>query len=253
MTLGPWPMIHIDITRNGAGVCVSMCCINVSVWAADRFLQALESQKNSCRFDFAFQQVCVKGMSNANKSSWQTLFLSLSSFLCFLYFSTFFSVAPSSLLLSFSLPLSPRCCPALPAVQRGRPELWDPASGPFWCHLCVRGNYPVPCSLASSCPQTSSSSTTCPAPPLLVPHRLHHQCPKLASPWAPKERRQAFLPTPILISHTVVHTVAGAAGSQEQCRAGGAHRGPEATTRGNTYCTYESLFTISWLIPLNFI
>lgn len=235
-------MIHIDITRNGAGVCVSMCCINMCLCELQtgfcKHLNLLTWEKNSCRFDFAFQQVCVKGMSNASKSSWQTLFLSLS------IFQPSFSVAISSLLLSFSLPLSPRCCPALPAVQRGRPELWDPASGPFWCHLCVRGNYPVPCSLASSCPQTSSSPTTCPAPPLLAPHRLHHQCPKLASP--PKERRQAFLPTPILISHTVVHTVAGASGSQEQCRAGGAHRGPEATTRGDTYCTYESLFTISW-------
>ncbi|KAI3361127.1 hypothetical protein L3Q82_013324, partial [Scortum barcoo] len=32
--------------------------------------------ENSCWCDFAFRQVCVKGMSNANNSSWLTLFLS---------------------------------------------------------------------------------------------------------------------------------------------------------------------------------
>lgn len=136
--------------------------------------------------------------------------------------------------LSVWLPVSPRCSPALPAVQRGRTELWDPASGSLWCRLCIWGRYPIACSLAAAGPQTSSSPSNCQAPALIVKRRLHQQCPKLASSWAPKDWTQGFLPTSFYISLAVCHTVEGAASSQEQLRTGGAHRGPEATTRGNT-------------------
>ncbi len=256
----PWLMIHMRIVINGAGVCVRMCCVYVCLCKPQtgfcKHSYLLTWGKNSCCCDFAFRQVCVKGMSNANNSSWLTSFLSiyrLSFASCI--FQPSFSVALSSFLPSLFVcltsPLPPRCCPALPAVQRGRSELWDPAPGSLRCHLCMWGHHPVSPSLTASCLQTSSSPTPCPAPPLVGPHRLHHQCQKLASPWAPQEWRQAFLPTSIHLSHTVSHAVARAAGGQEQYGAGGAHRGPEETAGGKalSYCTYESLEISSHSFP----
>lgn len=128
-----------------------------------------------------------------------------------------------------------RCCPALPAVQWGSPELWDLAPDHFRCPLRVWRHHSFPGSFTSAGPQTPATTSARPAPTQLVLRRLRHQRPKLASPRAPKDWRQAFIPTSLHIAHhQVLHPLAGAARCEEQPWAGGAHRGPEATARGNT-------------------
>lgn len=82
------------------------CCVHVRLCKSQtgscKHSYLRTSGKNSCCCDFAFRQVCVKGMSNANKSSWLTLFLSLS--IVFPLLPVFFN------LLFLLLPLL-SCCP----------------------------------------------------------------------------------------------------------------------------------------------
>lgn len=69
-------MIHMDIAINGAGGCVSFSCVYVCLCKPQTGFckhSYLSSGKNSCHFDVAFRQVCVRGMSNANKNFWLTL------------------------------------------------------------------------------------------------------------------------------------------------------------------------------------
>lgn len=240
----PWLLIDVDIACHGAGVCA---CINVRLCKPEtgfcKYSYLLTWGKNSCWCNFAFRQVRVKGMSNANNLSWLTVSIFFPSLPVFFNFL--------SLFFSF---LSPRCCSALPAVQRGRPELWDPAPGSLRCRLRVWGIHPVARALAPSRPQTSPSAPLRPAPTLPGPHGLRHQHQKLTSPRAPQERTQAFLPTSVHLSGTVTHTVEGAAGGQKQCWAGGAQRWPEETTGGNTdNSSYSLCDKFYLLIPVNFI
>lgn len=158
----------------------------------------------------------------------------LSQSLYFPYFNQRFFIHPL-------LPVPRRCCPALPAVQRSSPEFWDLASGSFRRHRSF------PNSFTSAGPQTPAATAVRPAPTQVVPRELHHQRPKLASTRAPKDWRQAFVPTSLHIAHKVLHPVAGATRCEEQLGAGGAHRGPEATAGGNTDETNVS--SVSQLRP----
>lgn len=87
-------------------------CVRVCVCASCRQVSAsiCVSGENSCYLDFAFHEVCVKGMSNANKFSRQKkrLFLSYLSRRSNFFFLTFLFLSPSSPLRSKnSLPLLP--------------------------------------------------------------------------------------------------------------------------------------------------
>lgn len=104
-------MIHMDIAINSAGGCVSCSCVYMCLCKPQtgfRKHSYLISGKNSCHFDFTFRQVCVKGMSNANKPFWLTLlsfascifqpssFLLLPRLLCLSHFLSFSQMLPSS-------------------------------------------------------------------------------------------------------------------------------------------------------------
>lgn len=116
MAVDTWPMIHMDVARNGAAVCLCVCAVYIYVCLCKsqtgfcKHSDLLTWGENSCRFDFAFRQVCVKGMSNANKFSWLTLFLSLSIFCPSCIFNRLSLLLPPPsccLSSSASLPLSP--------------------------------------------------------------------------------------------------------------------------------------------------
>jgi len=224
--------------------CVRVC---VSVQAGDRFLQVFISPY--LRQKQLLLQLCIPTSTCKRNVECKQLLLArsgLSVSPLFPLLPVLFNRLSSALFLRLPFSPSPRCCPALPAVQRGRPGHWDPAPGSLRWRLCVRGPSCVSRSLGSSCVQTSSSPPSFPAPPLLVPHVLHHQRPKLASPGAPQEWGPAVLPASVHLAHAGGHAVAGAAGGQEQCGAGGAHGGPEATAGGNApaHRTNESRVTI---------
>lgn len=223
---GPLPVILYDFSRNGV-----KCEMNRQQ-TTDRFLQAFVfpnmSEKHLQLHSCLPVCTCWRNV-NCKHVPFVKMYPSFcaSSWLYFPYFNqTFF--------FHFLLPAPHRCCPALPAVQRGSPELWDLAPGSFRCDLCVWRHHSFPSSITSAGPQTPATTSVCPAPTQVVPRMLHHQHPKLASTRASKEWRQAIIPTSLPVAHEVLHPVAGAARCKEQLWAGGAHRGPETTARGNT-------------------